>query len=224
MGSKNRLAKYILPIMLDKRFSSQYWVEPFVGGGNLIDKVTGPRIGSDIDVNLIEALRTIRDKASELPRNNREFTEHDYRNKDHEYASFASFAYSYGGKKNGGWARDGKGKRDYVAEAFRNAQRQSPKLQSVELICCPYDKLQIPEFSIIYCDPPYSNTTGYCNNHFDSDKFWDWCKTKKQEGHTVFVSEYEAPNGFVCVWQKEMTSSLTQDTGSKTAIEKLFTI
>ena len=32
MGSKNRIAKYILPIMLKDRKPNQYWVEPFVGG------------------------------------------------------------------------------------------------------------------------------------------------------------------------------------------------
>lgn len=38
MGSKNRLAKEIMPIMLKER-GQRTWVEPFVGGGNMIDKV-----------------------------------------------------------------------------------------------------------------------------------------------------------------------------------------
>lgn len=33
MGSKRRIAKYILPIMLSYRKEGQTWVEPFVGGG-----------------------------------------------------------------------------------------------------------------------------------------------------------------------------------------------
>ena len=41
-------------------------------------------------------------------------------------------------------------------------------------------------------------------------------------GHTVFVSEYSAPAGFTCVFEKSLTSSLTKDTGSKTGLEKLF--
>jgi DNA adenine methylase len=48
MGSKNRIAKYILPIMLAERKPDQWWVEPFVGGGNMIDKVDGNRIGAAI--------------------------------------------------------------------------------------------------------------------------------------------------------------------------------
>lgn len=49
MGSKNRIAKEILPIILAHRTPNQWWVEPFVGGGNMIDKVTGNRLGSDND-------------------------------------------------------------------------------------------------------------------------------------------------------------------------------
>ena len=40
MGSKNRVAKEILPIMLKER-GQRTWVEPFVGGANMIDKVDG---------------------------------------------------------------------------------------------------------------------------------------------------------------------------------------
>jgi DNA adenine methylase len=45
MESKNRIAKYILPIMLAERDPEQWWVEPFVGGANMIDKVQGKRMG-----------------------------------------------------------------------------------------------------------------------------------------------------------------------------------
>jgi len=41
MGSKNRIAKHLLPIMLAERKPDQWWVEPFVGGANMIDKVEG---------------------------------------------------------------------------------------------------------------------------------------------------------------------------------------
>lgn len=46
VGSKNRYAKYILPIILANRGDSVY-VEPFAGGMNLIDKVSGRRIAND---------------------------------------------------------------------------------------------------------------------------------------------------------------------------------
>ena len=35
MGSKNRIAKYILPIILKDRLEGQWYVEPFCGGCNI---------------------------------------------------------------------------------------------------------------------------------------------------------------------------------------------
>jgi|TARA_R110002033_G_scaffold161581_1_gene198178 DNA adenine methylase len=223
MGSKNRYAKHILPIMLTDRKESQYWVEPFVGGANIIDKVTGNRIGSDINENVINALINIRDNIKDLPKNNTEFTEEDYKNlqPDYIYYGYAGFSYSYSGKWKGGWCRDKEHKRDYVAESYKNALKQSPLLVNIDFSCASYDKLSIPPESIIYCDPPYKNTTKYTSS-FDHDKFWQWCRDKEKEGHTVFVSEYEAPNDFYNVWEKKVTSSLTKNTGSKMAVEKLF--
>lgn len=84
-----------------------------------------------------------------------------------------------------------------------------------------YLYLQIPKDSLIYCDPPYEGTTKY-KDDFDHPKFWQWCRDMAIKGHIIFVSEYNAPDDFECVWQKEIVSSLTQATGSKKAVEKLF--
>jgi DNA adenine methylase len=54
MGSKNRFAKELLPIILKDRTTGQHYVEPFAGGMNLIDKVDGNRIANDIHTELIE--------------------------------------------------------------------------------------------------------------------------------------------------------------------------
>jgi DNA adenine methylase len=225
MGSKNRIAKEILPIMLKERKENQLWVEPFVGGGNLIDKVEGNRLGADTNRYVIEALIAIRDNISELPKNNLEFTENDYkslRDSDtYKFKGYAGFAMSYGGKWLGGWCRDGLNKRDYVNESYKNALTQSPKLFGVELVNQSYLHLQIPSNSLIYCDPPYIGTTKY-NEEFNHSEFWEWCRKMVKGGHTVFVSEYEAPSDWVCVWEKEIVSSLTKNTGSKTGLERLF--
>jgi len=52
--------------------------------------------------------------------------------------------------------------------------------------------------------------------------FWEWCREKSLEGHTVFISEYNAPDDFEAVWEKEIPSSLTRNTGAKHGVEKLF--
>jgi len=227
MGSKNRIAKEILPIILKDRKYGQWYVETMVGGANMIDKVDGNRIGSDINNYLIEALISIRDCLSDLPKNNKEFTESDYKNlrknDDYKYKGYAGFAFSYSGKWLGGWCRDGLNKRDYVNESYKNALNQSESLKGIRFINESYDKLEIPDNSIIYCDPPYQGTTSY-KDGFNHVYFWNWCREMKKLGHTIFISEYNAPEDFTCVWKKEVNSSLTKNTGSKKAIEKLFTI
>ena len=59
MGSKNRIAKYLLPIILKDRKEEQWYIEPFVGGCNMIDKVTGNRIGNDVNEYLISFLQSL---------------------------------------------------------------------------------------------------------------------------------------------------------------------
>lgn len=174
MGSKARIAKEILPIMLKGRKMDQYWVEPFVGGGNLIDKVDGPRIGSDIHEYLISMLHA----ASKGWTPPIDISETQYnriiRNPETyspELVGYVGFALSYGGKWNGGWCRDSKGTRDYRKEAYNNAIKQFPNLLGAEFKCCDYKNLDIPEKSIVYCDPPYEGTTSYKDN-FDHPRFW----------------------------------------------------
>jgi DNA adenine methylase len=230
MGSKARIADEILPIILKDRKPDQCYTETMVGGGNLIDKVDGWRIGADFNHNVILALEEIRDNIHRIPKNNKEFTELQYNKlkqdskicNRHDIA-FCGFAYSYGGKWFGGWCRDGEDFRDYVKEAYCNAFYQYEHLQDVELIHSSYLDLNIPKGSIIYCDPPYKDTTKY-SNAFDHEEFWDWVRVKESEGYQVFISEYQAPTDFTCIWEKEIVSSLTQDTGSKKAIERLFTL
>ncbi len=111
--------------------------------------------------------------------------------------------------------------RNYCVESKRNILKQKEDIKDVNFVCVSYNKLQIPPKSIIYCDPPYANTTKYKDN-FDHNKFWQWCRDKTKEGHQVFISEYQAPSDFTCLWEKLTTSSLTQDTGCKCNIERVF--
>lgn len=225
MGSKGRYAKYLLPILLKDRHPGQWYVEPFVGGGNLLDKVTGNRLGGDKNKYTIQALKSIRDHVTELPKSNSEFTEHDYKelkNSDsYEFKGYAGFAFSYGAKWMRGWSRNSDN-RDYVAVAYRNAVRQSPNLQGVRLWCASYNTLSIPSNSIIYCDPPYYQSSTRYKDEIDYPRFWQWCRNMTNEGHSVFVSENYAPEDFKVLWQKTTYNSLTWDTGSKIGVEKLF--
>ena len=229
MGSKSRIAKDIIPIMLKGNEDKKYFYDLTVGGCNLLDKIPKSyiRIGVDIDEYLIEALKLIKNNLDSLPKDNTEFSEQDYKevmnfgNVGVGFKGYVGYQLSYGGKWFGGYRRDKIGNRDYIKEAYDNSLKQSKLIQDVEFINSSYDEVEINKNSIIYIDPPYANTTKY-KNKFDHDKFWSWVREKSKQGYTVFVSEYNAPSDFKCIWQKEITSSLTKDTGSKKGIEKLF--
>lgn len=232
MGSKNRIAKHILPIMLKDRKEGQYWVEPFVGGANMVDKVDGNRIGADFNPYLIEALKLIRDNPESIPE---VITESEYKSAQAEkpltgIVGFIGFAMSFGGKWFGGYRRDKAGTQGCIENmktqtrrSRNSAIKQSELIKSVDLVHSSYADLEIPSDSIIYCDPPYEGTTGY-KDKFNHAEFWQWCRDKAKEGHTVFVSEYNAPDDFECIWQQELNVSVAKDGKHKKAVEKLFTI
>lgn len=230
MGSKNRIAKHLLPIILKDRKPNQWYVEPFVGGANMIDKVDGNRIGADFNPYLIEALKLIRDNPESIPE---VITESEYKAAQNEkpltgIAGFIGFAMSFGGKWFGGYRRDKAGSKGCVENmrtqtrrSRNSAIKQSVNIQGVKFISSSYSELDIPDCSIIYCDPPYANTTKY-KDDFNHDEFWQWCRDKVKEGHQVFISEYKAPDDFICVWQQELNVSVAKDGKHKKAIEKLF--
>jgi DNA adenine methylase len=234
MGSKRRIAKDILPIILQNRKADQFYVEPFVGGANLIDKVTGPRIGADINDYLIEALKIIRDCPETLPDLVTE-EDHAFAKKyleDGFYYSkgeigYIAFNFSFGADWKGGYRRDKKGQKGSIDNMLKqsktsknSALKQSPFLKGIDFIHSPYNDLEIPPNSILYCDPPYENTTKY-KHDFEHEAFWQWCRDKENEGHEVFISEYSAPDDFICVWEKHIPSTLNGKS-VKTATEKLF--
>lgn len=224
VGSKNRYAKEILPIILKDR-TDQIYIEPFVGGANTIDKVSGPRIGADINPYLIAMFRALQD--GWVPPDSISETEYrDIRDNKQSYdpslVGFVGFGCSFSGKWFGGYARgDGaKGARNYCAESKRNLLKQLPSIQNVHFVISDYINLYIPYNSIVYCDPPYRNAEKYIDG-INHDDFWHWVR-KISQTSKVFVSEYTAPDDFECVWSKEVYNTLDLNTGAKRGIEKLF--
>ena len=230
MGSKARIAKYILPIILKDREPRQYYVEPFVGGANMIDKVGGLRIGGEF--NKYIANMWIELEKGWIPKNNYTKQEYDFikNNKNNCLCEtgYVGICCSYSGKWFGGFAgkvTTKQGIRDYQDEAHRNLLNQVENIKGIQFKHSSYDELEIPNNSIIYCDPPYDGTTQY-KDSFDSSKFWQWCREKAKQGHEIFISEYNAPDDFVCLWQQEVKSSLSANGiagGNKVSVEKLFT-
>jgi DNA adenine methylase len=45
----------------------------------------------------------------------------------------------------------------------------------------------------------------------------------KDNGHRVFVSEYQMPKDFMCIWEKQVTNAMNQKNTYKPT-ERLFTL
>ena len=232
MGSKARIANEILPIILKNRKPDQYYVEPFCGGCNIIDKVDGNRIASDSNKYLIEMFKGLQENYNrpiEIRKElyNRARTEYN-NGTNIEFSDFEIGWIGFMGSFNGRFFDGGYsgivGKRNYISEQIRNTESQIRNIIGIEFNSCSYNELDIPYNSIIYCDPPYKDTKQYSTSkNFDHDKFWAWCDSMVKKGHKVYVSEYSAPDGWRIVWQKEVFNSLDLNTGSKKGTEKLFT-
>lgn len=229
VGSKSRIAKHILPIMLQGRKKDQVWVEPFVGGGNMIDKVDGKRIGIDINNKIIALLTKLRD--GWLPLKNitiEEFKEVKLNQDkfDDHYVAYIATQLSYGSVWFCAYRRDNTGKRNYSLEAYNNVMKQSGKLKGIDFVCADYREFTYPENSLIYCDPVYrgSDIGAYRGviQSFDNDIFWDWCRMMSGKGHDIYVSEYTAPDDFICIWEKEIGQKINNNVKTTANSEKLF--
>lgn len=237
-GSKERLSKYILPFIqncIDDNGMETY-VEPFVGGANIIDKVKcHNRIGFDRNHWVIALLKYMRnnpdlpdapeDCSFELYAKVRE----SYKKKTHEFtdeekAMIGYFA-SYGGRfYDGGYGRDKTGRNMYK-ERLAHARKQSPLLENISFVEASYQESVnvLEENCLIYCDPPYCNTKQY-GVTFNSESFYTWVEELSKK-YFVLISEYSMPSSFVRLWSKERKVMQKSDRQqAEVATEGLYTL
>ena len=239
MGSKSRIAKYIVPIIqkyIDNNATDNYY-EPFVGGGNIIDKIkSSHKYASDLNKYLIALLTHVSNGGELYDTVSKELYDEAktaYKNndktkfKDYQIANIGFLA-SYNGRWfDGGYAKPvyeetktGLRYRDYYREAKDNLLKQATDLKGVDFSVCDYKDVSLKGF-VVYCDPPYNNTTGYENSKdFDFKEFWN-TMNKWSENNIVLVSELNAPENWISIWSKEVVRSLnTRD--KSVATENLF--
>ena len=241
MGSKSRIAKYIVPIIQNyiNENRIELYVEPFVGGANVIDKIKCcKKVGNDKNEYLIALLKRVRDGMSlydEVPKDlynqaRKAFNNGDTSMFEDWQVGNIGFLASFNGRWfDGGYAKTGYEKtkngqrlRNYYQEAKNNILAQAPNLKRIEFTHGDYRDIHTNGIkSVIYCDPPYANTKKYSNaSNFNYEEFWQWCREMSKE-NIVIVSEENAPNDFECIWQQEVSRSIKANDKSK-SVEKLF--
>ena len=211
VGSKNRISKFLYPIIQDYivKYNPEYYIEPFVGGANMIDKIVHPyKVGYDNNEYLIELLKQARDNIDSFPDTYDEnFYQEVKKYKDEKFekwlvglVGFCTFSAKwFGGFPHGAG-------RDIVNESIRNLKKQSPKLQGILFQRKDFKEIDPEKFSdcLFYCDPPYKGTLQYSKEKFDYDFFYEWCR-RLSKNNIVLISEYTMPEDFKCIWSHENT-------------------
>jgi len=230
MGGKNRIAKDILPIILKDRKPNQYYVELMAGGCNVIDKVKGNRLASDKSEYLMEMWYDLTEGKTfieDIPKSLYDKARTEFNNKTNNEFTLAEigwigFMASYNGRFFDGGYNGNYKKRNYTKESIDNIKKQIGLMKGVEFSSGNYNEVIIPDNSILYCDIPYEGTKQYATSKdFNHLEFWKWCRTMTNKGHKLFISEYDAPSDFKCVWSKTVTNSMNTDKTYK-PVEKLF--
>lgn len=223
VGNKQKHAEELLNVILRDATPGQVYVEPFVGSAAVICQVPSHfiRIGADKNPYVIALHEAVRDgwippsEVSEaeymaIKRSPSAFPKH--------LVGFVSIGCSFGGKMWGGYAR---GSYNYAATASRGLLKGVAKLQGIEFRVASYVQLAVPDGSIVYCDPPYENTTEYEYSIKDFATFWNWCDELIARQCKVFVSGYSKPLLWEVAWEKSVKTCIDAKKQSART-EKLF--
>lgn len=233
MGSKNRLSKQLIPIIQSYITDDTVaYIEPFVGGGNVIDKIDCKiRLGYDADKYVIATLNALRDGWTPPYEVSKEEYVDIKNNKDNYedcLVGYIGYELSFGAKWFGGYVKRCDKKSHGDIYSYKSCMKQAPYLKGIKFNVMNFkDLLKYGvRDSVIYCDPPYKGTTKYKTDPFNYDEYYDFVR-KLSEKNTVLCSEYWMPDDFECIWEKETTTQI--DSGRKAnsdknvRIERLYT-
>jgi DNA adenine methylase len=220
LGGKYKIRKQISCYLESVRGGRDY-LEPFVGSAAVLQEMRGARTASDSNKALITMYKALQE--GWLPPDS--ITEEMYahyrmtQDEDDPLTAFIGIGCSFGGKWFGGYARGGI-KRNYAREAKSSLVKLVPFIKDVHFNTCSYSDYT-PKNMLIYCDPPYEDTTGYGNN-FDSLSFWNVMR-EWSENNIVVISEFKAPSDFRCVLSIGSRTSIRNSKNiSALTVEKLF--
>lgn len=238
MGAKTKYTKYIVPILqkcIDENNVDTY-IECFVGGANIIDKIQCKnRIGYDRSDTLIALLslaaedfdKVLKDGSRELWDKGKAYVKDGIMPKDMTLADIGAMEFFASYCKGGfprGYAKN-TATRNYFKEAYHNMEKQAPNLKGIDFKAQSYYDLEPIKNAVIYLDPPYQGTKqyGYANQEkMDYEKFWNWVRDLSKDNF-VFISEQSAPEDFEIIWEQEVKRTTNKENNFK-AVERLYRI
>lgn len=115
--------------------------------------------------------------------------------------------------------------RIFELQQLQQLQRlqQLQQLENIKLFSDDYRNIEIPDNTVIYCDPPYQGTAEYKEGAFNHKEFWEWTR-EKSKTHKVYISEYHAPDDFKKILEFQRSSTLSGGHNKNQPNECLFII
>lgn len=227
MGGKSRISKQIATILnaaMRERERERVFVSLFCGSCAIESKVQADiKILNDKHPYLIAMWQALQNGWTPPDVVTKEEYYRVKANMDENPAltGFVGFGCSFGGKWWGGLASNKKGD-NYCARAERSLLKDLSGVKSATFTCLDYRDVEIPDGAVVYCDPPYANTTGYTVGQFDTNEFWDYMRQLSKRCD-VYISEESAPDDFECIWSQELTRTLDYNKSNQPKkVEKLF--
>lgn len=241
-GSKKKMIG-VLKSLIEKNLTPQCaYVEPFAGGMNVVSNIDWNfKIANEINRYIYSLWTSIQDGSFndtmwDFCKN---LTKEQYYRLKADFVAdkcyinpsiigYVGSACSYGGGWWAGYANyNPKKNENHILEAYNGIQEQIKNFKHFDrnetfFLNFSYDELMkyVSTNALIYCDPPYAGTKKYAND-FDSAKFWKWAEEMVMKGYKVIVSEYTAPEGWKCIWQKKMQDGMSSDS-TKFKTERIF--
>ena len=262
LGGKQRLGKHLSPVLhkIWQNYKAQEkkqhvlngYLEPFCGSLGVFKHMTdldsdGAKtiVANDYHPDLIEMWKEVQAGNFEFPSSisEEEFLAAKQLESPNALKAFVGFGMSFGGRFFGAYSQKylGEKNEDFCKEMVNSLKRTTPLIQKEKVTFTnkEYQSLK-PKGKFIYCDPPYKQTkypikyrrdTKYYDV-FDNDEFWDIMR-KWSKNNLVVVSETDAPEDFIEIWNMDRYRSAAQSTKTRFSeksekpsetrkIEKLF--
>jgi len=228
LGGKAKIAKQLVSFMVEdikgKEHNNKFY-EPFFGSGAISFELIkqGYDFGfnaSDLQPDLICFFKAI--QSGWVPNfiDESEYKRLRQEKEPSPERALAAFCLSFGGKYFGGYSRNSE-RYNYFQSALNSIEKMREPSKKINFNCCSYLDLEIEDNSLVYCDIPYADTTKYFQGKFDSEQFFDWAYVLGQRCN-VYISEYQAPENFECVFSIERKLNLRSKNGCEIRVEKLF--
>jgi DNA adenine methylase len=226
LGGKFKVCKEIASVI--NKESGNVFLEPFMGSCWVTAQIKlKHRLAGDLHDEVVEMYHSV--KNGWIPPDKLSKEEYDHMRANRcaniypkNILAFAAFGCAFAGSCWRKYAGE-----EYAAKAKKSILKKAEHLKDVRYFHSDYRDLK-PRGCVIYCDPPYANVsygfriTGTIGNgKFDTAEFWD-IMNKWAETNSVYVSEYNAPDGFDCVMQKAVKSGVRTKNGHETRTERLF--